>query len=151
MIRPAMIEPPAVFTLEEVNALVPRLNAHIGAQMSRRTDIEQRLARLSERIGGVPEAIRLEDTDPPDVHAMKEELLGRVEEYQTAWRQLEELGAVLKDARLGLLDFYGRVDGTLVWLCWKFGEDAVTHYHALDEGFAGRKPIQPMMRNRHLN
>jgi hypothetical protein len=58
---------------------------------------------------------------------------------------------VLKDPRTGLLDFYGQVDGKLVWLCWRYGEDAVTHYHALDEGFGGRKPIEPTMRNRHLN
>ena len=61
------------------------------------------------------------------------------------------MGAVLKDPRTGLVDFYGQVDGKRVWLCWKYGEDAVTHYHGLDEGFSGRKAIEPAMRSRHLN
>jgi hypothetical protein len=26
-------------------------------------------------------------------------------------------------------------------LCWHVGEDAVTSWHGLEEGFAGRKPI----------
>ena len=44
------------------------------------------------------------------------------------------MGAVLKDPRTGLVDFYGQVDGKRVWLCWKYGEDAVTHYHGLRRG-----------------
>jgi len=26
-------------------------------------------------------------------------------------------------------------------LCWKYGEHAITHWHGLDEGYAGRKPL----------
>ena len=82
---------------------------------------------------------------------LKEGLVERVERYQSAWREVEDMGAVLKDPRTGLVDFYGQVDGKLVWLCWRYGEDAVTHYHGLDEGFASRKPIESTMRQRHLN
>jgi hypothetical protein len=142
---------PQVFTLEEVNALVPRLKAMMGEQMGRRAEIEGHLERLSMALGGVPDAIALDPTDPPHVRTLKRELIERVEAYQNGWRPLEEMGAVLKDARVGLVDFYGRVDGKLVWLCWKYGEDVVTHYHALDEGFSGRKEIATAMRQRHLN
>ena len=65
--------------------------------------------------------------------------------------RFEQLGAVIKEPRQGLVDFYGRVDGRLVWLCWKYGEAEVTHYHALDEGFGGRKPIAPDMKRNLLN
>jgi hypothetical protein len=146
-----MAPSPHVFTLEEANALVPRLNALIGAQMERRTLIEQRLEELAKKLGAVPEAIHVDESDPTEVRELKRELIARVEEYQSAWREVEDLGAVLKDARLGLLDFYGQVDGQRVWLCWRYGEDAVRHYHSLDEGFAGRKRIEPTMRSRHLN
>ncbi|HXP70259.1 MAG TPA: DUF2203 family protein, partial [Candidatus Dormibacteraeota bacterium] len=30
-----------------------------------------------------------------------------------------------------------------VYLCWKLGEDRIRFYHRQDEGFAGRKPIDP--------
>jgi hypothetical protein len=140
-----------VFTLEAANALLPRVRELMGVQMDRRKHIEERLTKLAERIGEVPEAISIEENDPADVRSIKEDLLVRVEEYQDTWRNLEEMGGVLKDARAGLVDFYGRVDGTLVWLCWKYGEDEITHYHSLDEGFSGRKAIGTTLRQRHLN
>ena len=123
----------------------------MSAQMTRRSEIERRLKQLSERLGAAPETIEIDERDPSDVREQKGELLRRVEAYQKAWGEIEEMGAVLKDPHAGLVDFYGHVDGKAVWLCWRFGEDAVTHYHGLEEGFAGRKPIEPTMRLRHLN
>ncbi len=142
---------PTVFTLEEVNALLPRLRGLVKVQMERRSEIERRLEHLAELMGRTPDTIRAADHDAPQVRDLKSQLSERVDAYTSGWREIEELGAVLKDPRSGLLDFYGRVDGKLVWLCWKHGEDAVTHYHGLDEGFGGRKPIEPTMRRRHLN
>jgi len=146
-----MTAAPQVFTLEEVNALLPRLKSLVAAQMGRRTQIEGRLAELTALLGALPDAIEVDARDPPPVRDLKQDIALRVQQYQSGWREVEDLGAVLKDARLGLLDFYGQVDGKLVWLCWKFGEDAVMHYHSLHEGFAGRRPIEPTMRQRHLN
>ena len=143
--------PSSVFTLEAVNALLPRVQRLMEVQMGRRVEIEERLERLSKLVGSVPQTIQIEVADPPDVRDLKQDLVVRVESYQAGWRELEEMGAVLKDPRRGLVDFYGRVDGKAVWLCWRYGEDAVTHYHALNEGFAGRKPIEPTMRQRHIN
>lgn len=142
---------PGVFTIEAVNALVPRLQGLMQTQMERRAEIEKLLEKLAERLGKAPDAIQDDPADPEDVRAMKRDIIGRVERYHAAWSELEEMGAVLKDPRIGLVDFYGHVDGKLVWLCWKYGENQVTHYHGLDEGFSGRKPIEPTMRTRHLN
>jgi hypothetical protein len=121
------------------------------AQMQRRAAIEDKLQHLTKLVGRVTQTIEIEVGDSETVKSLKENLLARVAEYQAGWREVEAMGAVLKDPRTGLLDFYGRVDGKLVWLCWKYGEEAVTHYHGLDEGFAGRKPIESTMRQRHLN
>jgi hypothetical protein len=142
---------PTVFTLEAVNALVPRLQLLMEAQMGRRSAIELRLEQLAELIGVVPQSIDVEDGDDVAVRTLKHDLLQRLETYEGAWNEVERMGAVLKDPRAGLVDFYGSVDGKLVWLCWKYGEDRVSHYHGLDEGFAGRKPIAPDVRSRHLN
>jgi hypothetical protein len=142
---------PPVFTIEAVNALLPRLRVLMQAQMDRRCEIEHRLEQLSKLLGEVPDTIQIDDADPPPVRELKRDLIERVDRYQSVWREVEDMGAVLKDARAGLVDFYGQVDGKLVWLCWKYGEDAVTHYHGLQEGFSGRKPIESTMRLRHLN
>lgn len=142
---------PPVFTLEAVNALLPRLRALMERQMGRRSEIELRLEKLAKLLGTAPNNIQVDDGDPPPVRDLKQDLADHVNRYQSAWSELEEMGAVLKDPRSGLVDFYGQVDGKRVWLCWKYGEDAVTHYHGLHEGFSGRKAIEPAMRNRHLN
>jgi hypothetical protein len=147
----AVPESPPIFTLEEVNALVPRLVPLVAAQIGRRTAIEEHLQKLAARLGELPDSIQVEEGDPPDVRGLKREIAARVETYHAGWREVEGLGAVLKDPRIGLVDFYGMVDGKLVWLCWKYGEEAVSHYHGLDEGFAARKPIEQAMRQRHLN
>jgi hypothetical protein len=119
--------------------------------MDRRADIEGKLERLGRLVGALPETVEIDASDPPQVRDLKRELLERVSQYQSCWREVEALGGVVKDARTGLVDFYGRVDGKAVWLCWQFGEDAVTHYHDLDEGFSGRKAIGQAVRARHLN
>jgi hypothetical protein len=30
---------------------------------------------------------------------------------------------------------------SVVYLCWRFGEDRIGHWHELDGGFAGRRPL----------
>ena len=32
-------------------------------------------------------------------------------------------------------------EGRIVLLCWKLGEQSITHWHTSSEGFAGRKPV----------
>jgi hypothetical protein len=142
---------PPVFTLEAVNAMIPRLATLVGKQLSRRGEIESRLKSLTAMVGEVPDEIAPDERDPADVRELKHELIRRIEEYQAGWKEVEAMGAVLKDARVGLIDFYGNVDGKLVWLCWKYGESEVSHYHALDEGFSGRKELRNSVRQRLLN
>jgi hypothetical protein len=148
---PAADEKPVVFTLEAANALVPRLNLIVGEQLLRRTEIETRLKDLAERVGHAPDSLTVEPGDSADVREMKHELVARVQAYENGWRALEEIGCVLKDPRTGLVDLYGRVEGKLVWLCWKYGETDIRHYHGLDEGFSGRKEIAAGTRARMLN
>jgi hypothetical protein len=147
---PAM-QAPAVVTLEAANAMVPRLRALMDAQTTRRRDIEERIDKLASLIGRHPGDLKVEPADSADARALKTDITSRLEAYQAAWQELEEMGAVLKDPKAGLIDFYGRVDGKLVWLCWRYGEGAVSHYHHLNEGFSGRKPIENHLRQRHLN
>ncbi|HSO35015.1 MAG TPA: DUF2203 domain-containing protein [Labilithrix sp.] len=141
-----------VFTLEAVNALVPRLSTAVGQQIARRGAIESLVAELGRELGGdVPERIVMDPADPTNVRILKRDLVAELEAYKAGWQAVEETGAVVKDPRLGLLDFYGEVDGKLVWLCWKYGESECRHYHALSEGFSARRPIGASIKSRLLN
>jgi hypothetical protein len=62
---------------------------------------------------------------------------------QSALERIIETGCVVKDLDVGLLDFPARIDDEDVYLCWKLGEDRIRFYHRQDEGFSGRKPIDP--------
>ena len=60
-------------------------------------------------------------------------------------RELDALEIVLKDRRLGLVDFPAERDGRRIWLCWRLGEPAVQYWHELNAGFAGRRPLEPAL------
>jgi hypothetical protein len=142
---------PQVFTLEEVNGMIPKLSPIIGRQLERRGEIERQLFALAESLGEVPDEITPEDVDSSEVRQIKLDLIDRIAAYQEGWREIEAFGAVVKDTRIGLIDFYGRVDDKLVWLCWKYGEAECGYYHALNEGFSGRRGIGASVRQRLLN
>ena len=76
-----------------------------------------------------------------DLNAAQGELAGLADAALACVDRLEELGVVLKDLDLGLLDFPSERRGEDVLLCWQVGEGSITSWHGLAEGFAGRKPI----------
>ncbi len=139
-----------VFSLEAVNSLVPELTRIVRQQLDLRARIETMLDALAEVTGERGEvAPRASDT--PDVRKQKRDVARAVDTYQRGWSEVEGLGGVLKDPREGLVDFYGKVGERLVWLCWKFGETRIDHYHQLDEGFSGRRRIEESGRRIMLN
>ena len=54
---------------------------------------------------------------------------------------LEEAGIVMRDIDRGLIDFPGFYEGREVYLCWELGEDEVSYWHELDEGYRGRQEL----------
>jgi hypothetical protein len=70
--------------------------------------------------------------------AEREKTFQRVKD---AMDEIDAMGVQVKDLDIGLLDFPCEVDGQIVLLCWKLGENAITHWHGVQEGFAGRKPV----------
>jgi hypothetical protein len=55
--------------------------------------------------------------------------------------RIQDMGVLVKDLDIGLVDFPSLVDDEEIYLCWKLGEDHIEFWHGVDEGFAGRKPI----------
>jgi hypothetical protein len=65
------------------------------------------------------------------------------ETLKSALNRILETGCVIKDLEIGLLDFPAVINNQDVYLCWKLGEDRIRFYHRQDEGFSGRKPLDP--------
>ena len=64
--------------------------------------------------------------------------LQRVRESIT---EIDSIGVQVKDLAQGLLDFPCVLEGQTVLLCWKLGEKEIGYWHSVEDGFAGRKPL----------
>jgi hypothetical protein len=76
-----------------------------------------------------------------ELDAARSELLELASAADACIERLVALGTLVKDADLGLLDFPALRDGLPVLLCWHVGEESVAYWHAYEEGYAGRKPV----------
>jgi hypothetical protein len=61
---------------------------------------------------------------------------------------LLDMGCVIKDLDVGLIDFPTLFHGEEVYLCFKLGETAIEFWHG-EEGFRGRKPIDQDFLDHH--
>lgn len=64
------------------------------------------------------------------------------EKLDTLVHRIQEMGAILKDINIGLLDFPALRDGREVYLCWQYGEGKIAFWHEIEAGYAGRQPIE---------
>lgn len=136
-----MDEGPRLFTLEEANALVPALQIEFGRIARARAEIGPVIAAL----GGADASMAiLQDPGeaPPGQEVEAARLRALAVEITEAVERVNDLGCLVKDVDAGLVDFYAEQDGDTVFLCWQFGEPAISTWHGLEEGFAGRKPIE---------
>ena len=76
-----------------------------------------------------------------DLNAARDEFTDLAGELDDCVRRLEAHGVLLKDPDVGLLDFPSLREGREVLLCWRVGEEDVSYWHEVSDGFAGRKPI----------
>jgi hypothetical protein len=111
---------PKTFTVAQANALIPWLDSLFTA--TRRAVEELHTLRIK---------VETKNSD------RTKELEGQIR------RHLEEAIALGIEVRRvdGLVDFPGWIDGQLVYLCWKYGESEITHYHPTSEGFMGRRRL----------
>ena len=132
------------FTLHEAQSMLPVLESLLRRSIeakSQMEEIDQELAALGERIflsGGML----------VDVAACVARKAQRDKAIQSAKDTLSEINAIgvqVKDLDIGLLDFPCVVNGEIVLLCWKLGEETISHWHGTEEGYAGRKPIDKRM------
>lgn len=119
-----------VYTVEEADAMLEELRGRLPRIRDARQVMLRHAELVKERVvadgggaSGGREYWEAQDTLRAEIERLAEENI------------------VLRDPETGLLDFPGERDGRRVWLCWRLGEDRVGHWHELDSGFVGRKPL----------
>jgi len=132
---------PRHFTRDEANALLARVRplteqlvAHRASLAAAQSERAQLVLRIAGNGGGV---------DPTGAANLDERIAHELAGVARCVNAIHELGGVVKDVDEGLVDFPARVDGDEAFLCWRLGEDEIAHWHGIDEGFPGRKPLDP--------
>ena len=125
-----------LFTLDEANALIPKLE-NIMQQLQRHgLALRAEVGALAKETGDLPEAITV-----PHVLELRPQLHAVVEDMERLLGEIDACGLEMKGLDLGLIDFPAEINGEFVLLCWQFGEKEVGYYHSVEGGFAGRKPL----------
>jgi len=106
---------PIFFTPKQANELLPEVKETVA-----------RIIAIKKDADGVKDDDEMTDT---------------MERLEKEIQKLEELGCVLKDMSIGLIDLPAVRLGTRVWLCWKLGEENVSFWHGLHEGYRERKAV----------
>ena len=112
-------------------------------------DIERRIKQIifqKDSVVSLQEELQriVEEGSPfSEFFRKKQQLNVAVTNLYKSIEQIEELGVIIKSVDEGLLDFPSKRFNEEVWLCWKIGESRVKFWHRKDEGFEGRKPLNP--------
>jgi len=128
------------FDRREAEELLPRITSWLEEARDEKqkidafkTDLTQAAARIMVMGGTFPPfADLLQKKSEHDKAAAR---LGEVIE------RIQEIGCLVKDLDEGLVDFPSLLEGEEIYLCWKLGEKRIGFWHGIDEGFAGRKPL----------
>jgi len=139
------------FTLDEAHSLLPILESLLRTALHAKKlmeEIDAEVQALHHRIflnGGM-------FLDIVPLARRKAERARSEQRIKDALAEIDSIGVQVKDLDIGLLDFPCEVEGQTILLCWKLGEKSITHWHGVQEGFAGRKPIdQRIARAKKVN
>ncbi len=129
------------FSLREANALVFTLQA----QFERARELRDKLGEVQSQLSRAghpverPE-IEVDPKAPREVQTLQVAAIAIIDELRGILREVAELGVEVKAAD-GLVDFRSKLRGRTVYLCWRYGENRIDHWHELDTGFTSRTPL----------
>jgi hypothetical protein len=125
-----------LFSVAEVNELIPRLELIMERLQVRAVELRESLASLAAETGCPASELEVAHLVRrwPDKHEL-------IEDLQELVAQIDGCGGQFKGLDLGLVDFPAEIEGEVALLCWQYGEKEVRHWHPLDGGFTGRRPL----------
>jgi hypothetical protein len=133
---------PKIFTLKSAE----RARRELEPALAEAVECRQKMSELDDTLGRVSQRIIMMGGI-----TVPHESLGRVrverDQLETVLRaaveRIQAAGCLIKDLDIGLVDFPARLNDEEIYLCWRLGEDRIRFWHRPEEGFAGRKPIDP--------
>ena len=122
-----------LFTVEEAN----KVAAEIRPRLERLVMKKREFDALERRMGILLVATSGAAPDNPDALELRS-----LEDKRRRLGESIGKGVLVKDVDRGLVDFYTLMGDRLVFLCWQVSEPEVSHWHTLEDGFAGRQQIK---------
>lgn len=122
-----------IYTVEEANKTLPLLKV-ISA------DIQRTYQEINEALVAY-EAAQDKGISERELEALDAEVSRSLDTFDKLIREVENLGASVKDYEHGFVDFYSEIDGQIIYLCWAPGEESIQHWHKLEDGFAKRRKL----------
>lgn len=133
-----------IFSVEEANDLIPYLERSLSELATMGREITG-LRREIEVLSAIESAGATESS--PDVRALREKeraYAATLERFRQSLTEVSRHGCIIRDLELGLVDFYTMARGQVICLCWRRGETRIEHWHPIDEGFSGRRPLEDL-------
>ena len=130
-----------IFSVDEANRLIPYLEEALESLSGMAREVAS-LRREIEVLSAI-ESSGATGTSA-DVRELREKehcASGLLERFRESLREVSSHGCIIRDLDLGLVDFYTMTRDRVVCLCWRRGEPRVEHWHPVDEGFSGRRPL----------
>jgi hypothetical protein len=126
-----------LFTLEEAERTLPLVRRVVHDLTVEYPAWREAVARYEVLTGGA----RAEWGETQELLESRERVSTHAEQINRYLQELEGVGCVFKGFEAGLVDFYSLREDRPIFLCWRLGEDRITHWHEVESGFAGRQPI----------
>jgi hypothetical protein len=125
------------FTPSEANSALDQ----VRPLAERMVEVRARLTELEDEQREVVQIVAGNGSSEAVGEARTPEFARLAAEFQRCFDALADLGVEVRDVDTGLLDFPSLREGETVLLCWQPGEPAVAWWHGVEDGFAGRRPI----------
>lgn len=128
---------PRLFTRAEAERTLPLVRRIVQDLMLEHPVWRRAVSHYELLVGGT----RADEEESAELRAARqaaEHLAARIDGYL---RELDQVGCLFRGFEEGLVDFHSMRDDRLVLLCWRYGEERITHWHEVDAGYAGRRPI----------
>lgn len=128
------------FELNEAQQLLPV----IGPYLEQAREQKQRVDGLNDDLAHAAARIMVLGGSIPPHNELSQKKTERDEfasQIQETVSKILETGCLVKDLDEGLVDFPSLQNGEEIYLCWKLGEKRIEFWHGIEEGFAGRKPL----------
>lgn len=120
------------FTVAEARSWLPKLRRRFKKIHALYTE----LGTLREEFEKVQSIVRMNGHAPKETGFEK-----RAVELQELLKEIIDAGIEVKDIGRGLVDFPHWRHEEEVFLCWELGEDDISYWHRVEDGFPGRQPL----------